>query len=72
VIVLSDSEKAIVIVLICDGWEGENRRACRSIDSGCAVESETADGRFRDEDDDSIEVQFPRAGEVPGALRFCG
>jgi hypothetical protein len=43
VIVLSDSEKAIVIVLICDGWEWEKTAAqgrvrVRSIDSGCAVE----------------------------------
>jgi hypothetical protein len=24
-----------------------------------------------DDDDDSIEVQIPRAGEVLGALKFC-
>jgi hypothetical protein len=26
---------------------------------------------FEDDDDDSIEVQMPRAGEVLGALKFC-
>jgi hypothetical protein len=26
---------------------------------------------FEDDDDDSIEMQIPRAGEVLGALKFC-
>lgn len=27
--------------------------------------------RFRDDDDDSIEMQTPRAGEALAALKFC-
>jgi invasion protein IalB len=103
VIVLSYSDKAIVIVLIYDGWEWEkvgdilkadvgtddkdimkkakwevmDKTAVRGIlefdqsilDALSKAKRLTVD--FENDDDDSIEVQIPRAGEVLGALKFC-
>ena len=103
VIVLSYSDKAIVIVLIYDGWEWEkkgdilkadigtddkdimkkakwevmDKNAVRGIfefdqtilDALSKAKRLTVD--FEDDDDDSVEVQIPRAGEVLGALKFC-
>jgi hypothetical protein len=103
VIVLSYSDKAIVIVLIYDGWEWDkvgdilkadigtddkdimkkakwevmDKTAVRGIfefdqsilDALSKAKRLTID--FEDDDDDSIEVQIPKAGEALGALKFC-
>jgi len=103
VIVLSYSDKAIVIVLIYDGWEWDkvgdilradvgtddkdimkkakwevmDKTAVRGIfefdqtilDALSKAKRLTVD--FEDDDDDSIEVQIPKAGEALGALKFC-
>ena len=103
VIVLSYSDKAIVIVLIYDGWEWEKigailkanvgtddadimkgakwevmeKTAVRGIfefdqailDSLSKAKRLTVD--FENDDDDSVEIQIPRAGEALAALKFC-
>ncbi|GLR86062.1 hypothetical protein [Bradyrhizobium iriomotense] len=103
VIVLSYSDKAIVIVMIYDGWEwdkvGEILKADFGTDDADIMKSakwEVMDKTtvrgifefnqsildklskakrltvdFEDDDEDSIEMQIPRAGEVLGALKFC-
>ncbi|MET4327344.1 hypothetical protein ABIB80_003170 [Bradyrhizobium sp. i1.15.2] len=103
VIVITYSEKAIVIVMIYDGWEwdkvGEILRADVGIDDADimkkakweVMDKTTVRGifeydqsmmdrlsrakrlslDFEDDDDDSIEIQVPRAGEALAALKFC-
>ncbi|MCP3467124.1 MULTISPECIES: hypothetical protein [unclassified Bradyrhizobium] len=103
VIVLSYSDKAIVIVMIYDGWEwdkvGEILKADFATDDADIMKSakwEVMDKTtvrgifefnqsildklskakrltvdFEDDDEDSIEMQIPHAGEVLGALKFC-
>ena len=103
VIVLSYSDKAIVIVMIYDGWEWEKKGEILRADFGTddadimkkakweVMDKTTVRGifefdksimdklskakrltiDFEDDDDDSIEMQTPRAGEVLGALKFC-
>ena len=103
VIVITYSEKAIVIVMIYDGWEwdkvGEILRADVGTDDADimkkakweVMDKTTVRGifeydqsimdrlskakrlslDFEDDDDDSIEMQIPRAGEALAALKFC-
>ena len=103
VIVITYSEKAIVIVMIYDGWEwdkvGEILRADVGTDDADimkkakweVMDKTTVRGifeydqsimdrlskakrlslDFEDDDDDSIEMQMPRAGEALAALKFC-
>jgi hypothetical protein len=103
VIVLTYSDKAIVFVIIYDGWEwektGEILRADFTTDDDDIMKSakwEVMDKTtvrglfeyddaileklkaakrvyldFENDEDDSIEVQTPQAGEVLGALKFC-
>ena len=103
VIVITYSDKAIVIVVIYDGWEwdkvGEILKAdVGTDDSGImqkakweVMDKTTVRGifeydqsimdrlskakrltlDFEDDDDDSIEMQIPRAGEALAALKFC-
>ena len=103
VIVITYSEKAIVIVMIYDGWEwdkvGEILRADVGTDDADimkkakweVMDKTTVRGifeydqsmmdrlskarrltlDFEDDDDDSIEMQVPRAGEALAALKFC-
>ncbi|MCP3469283.1 hypothetical protein NLM33_02945 [Bradyrhizobium sp. CCGUVB1N3] len=103
VIVLSYSDKAIVIVMIYDGWEWDKVGEVLKADFGTddadimkgakweVMDKTTVRGifefnqsildrlskakrltvDFEDDDDDSIEMQIPRAGEVLGALKFC-
>jgi invasion protein IalB len=103
VIVITYSDKAIVIVMIYDGWEwdkvGEILRADVSTDDADimkkakweVMDKTTVRGifeydqsmmdrltkakrlslDFEDDDDDSIEMQIPRAGEALAALKFC-
>src|SRR3954468_8375756 len=103
VIVITYSEKAIVIVMIYDGWEwdkvGEILRADVGTDDADIMKKakwEVMDKTavrgifeydqsmmdrlskakrlsldFEDDDDDSIEMQVPRAGEALAALKFC-
>jgi hypothetical protein len=103
VIVLSHSDKMIVIVLMYDGWEWDKVGEILKADVGTneadlfkkakweVMDKTTVramfefnqallDGLskakrltidFEDDDDDSIEMQIPRAGEVLGALKFC-
>lgn len=103
VIVITYSDKAIVIVLIYDGWEwdkvGEILRANVGTDDADimsksrweVMDKTTVRGifeydqsimdrlskakrltlDFEDDDDDSIEMQIPRAGEALAALKFC-
>ncbi|EIG56812.1 hypothetical protein FXB41_32920 [Bradyrhizobium canariense] len=103
VIVITYSEKAIVIVMIYDGWEwdkvGEILRADVGTDDADimkkakweVMDKTTVRGifeydqsmmdrlsrakrlslDFEDDDDDSIEIQVPRAGEALAALKFC-
>ncbi|MCK1735383.1 hypothetical protein IVA79_15705 [Bradyrhizobium sp. 138] len=103
VIVITYSEKAIVIVLIYDGWEWEKVGEILRADVGTddadimkkakweVMDKTTVRGifeydqsmmdrlskakrltlDFEDDDDDSIEMQMPRAGEALAALKFC-
>ena len=103
VIVLSYSDKAIVFVLIYDGWEWDKTGEILKADIGTddkdimkkakweVMDKTTIRGvfefdqsildalskgkrltlDFEDDDDDSIEIQIPKAGEVLGALKFC-
>jgi hypothetical protein len=103
VIVITYSDKAIVIVMIYDGWEwdkvGEVLRADVGTDDADimkkakweVMDKTTVRGifeydqsimdrlskakrltlDFEDDDDDSIEMQVPRAGEALAALKFC-
>ncbi|MDN5001569.1 hypothetical protein ACFQZO_11805 [Bradyrhizobium sp. GCM10027634] len=103
VIVITYSDKAIVIVMIYDGWEwdkvGEILRADVGTDDADimakakweVMDKTTVRGifeydqsimdrlskakrltlDFEDDDDDSIEMQIPRAGEALAALKFC-
>ncbi|MCP3368852.1 hypothetical protein [Bradyrhizobium cajani] len=103
VIVITYSEKAIVIVMIYDAWEwdkvGEILRAdVGTDDAGImkkakweVMDKTTVRGifeydqsimdrlskarrltlDFEDDDEDSIEMQIPRAGEALAALKFC-
>lgn len=103
VIVITYSDKAIVIVVIYDGWEwdkiGEVLRADVGTDDADimkkakweVMDKTTVRGvfeydqsimdrlskakrltlDFEDDDDDSIEMQIPRAGEALAALKFC-
>lgn len=101
VIVVTYSEKAIVIVMIYDGWEwdksGEILRADLGTDDADimkkakweVMDKTTVRGIFEFDqsimdrlskakrltidfdDDDSIEMQVPRAGEALAALKFC-
>lgn len=102
-IVLTYSDKAIVFVVIYDGWEwdktGQILHADFSTDDDDimkaakweVMDKTTVRGLFEfdpsileklknakrvyldfeNDEDDSIEVQTPRAGEVLGALKFC-
>jgi hypothetical protein len=102
-IVLTYSDKAIVFVIIYDGWEwektGEILHADFSTDDDDimkkakweVMDKTTVRGLFEydqaildrlkkakrvyldfeNDEDDSIEVQTPKAGEVLGALKFC-
>ncbi|OKO89920.1 hypothetical protein AC629_05860 [Bradyrhizobium sp. NAS80.1] len=103
IIVITYSEKAIVIVIIYDGWEwdkvGEILRADVGTDDAHimkkakweVMDKTTVRGifeydqsimdrlskakrltlDFENDDDDSIEMQIPRAGEALAALKFC-
>ena len=103
VIVITYSEKAIVIVMIYDGWEWETVGEILRADVGTddadimkrakweVMDKTTVRGifeydqsmmdrlskarrltlDFEDDDDDSIEMQIPRAGEALAALKFC-
>lgn len=103
VIVITSSEKAIVIVMIYDGWEWETVGEILRADVGTddadimkkakweVMDKTTVRGifeydqsmmdrlskakrltlDFEDDDDDSIEMQTPRAGEALAALKFC-
>jgi hypothetical protein len=103
VIVLSHSDKAIVIVLVYDRWEWDEVGEILRADLGTneadlmtkakweVMDKTTVRGvfefdqslldafskakrltiDFEDDDDDSIEMQIPRASEVLGALKFC-
>lgn len=103
VIVITYSEKAIVIVMIYDGWEWDKVGEILQADFGTddaeimrkakweVMDKTTVRGIFEydasimdrlskakrltldflDDDEDSIEMQTPRAGEVLGALKFC-
>jgi len=103
VIVITYSEKAIVIVMIYDGWEWEKVGEILRADVGTddadimkkakweVMDKTTVRGifeydqsmmdrlskakrltlDFEDDDDDSIEMQMPRAGEALAALKFC-
>jgi hypothetical protein len=102
-IVLTYSDKAIVFVVIYDGWEwektGEILHADFSTDDDDimkaakweVMDKTTVRGLFEfdqsileklknakriyldfeNDDEDSVEVRTPRAGEVLGALKFC-
>ena len=103
VIVLTYSDKAIVIVMIYDGWEWDKVGEVLKADVGTddadimakakweVMDKTTVRGifeydqsimdrlskakrltlDFEDDDDDSIEMQIPRAGEALAALKFC-
>ncbi|KYH00155.1 hypothetical protein [Bradyrhizobium sp. DOA1] len=103
VIVVTYSDKAIVIVMIYGGWEwdktGEILRADVGTDDADimkkakweVMDKTTVRGifeydqsimdrlakakrltlDFEDDEDDSIEMQIPRAGEALAALKFC-
>ncbi len=102
-IVLSHSDKAIVIVLVYDGWEWDKVGEILRADVGTneadvmkkakweVMDKTTVRGifefdqslldalskakrltiDFEDDDDDSIEMDIPRAGEALAALKFC-
>ena len=103
VIVITYSSKAIVIVMIYDGWEWETVGEILRADVGTddadimkkakweVMDKTTVRGifeydqsmmdrlakakritlDFEDDEDDSIEMQIPRAGEALAALKFC-
>lgn len=103
VIVITYSDKAIVIVMIYDGWEWEKVGEILRADVGTddadimkkakweVMDKTTVRGifeydqsimdrlskakrltlDFEDDDDDSIEMQTPHAGEALAALKFC-
>jgi hypothetical protein len=103
VVVITYSEKAIVIVMIYDGWEWDKVGEILKADVGTddveimkkakweVMDKTTVRGifeydqsimdrlskakrltlDFEDDDDDSIEMQIPRAGEALAALKFC-
>lgn len=103
VIVITYSDKAIVIVMIYDGWEWEKVGEILRADVGTddadimkkakweVMDKTTVRGifeydqsimdrlskakrltlDFEDDEDDSIEMQIPRAGEALAALKFC-
>ncbi|MET4799558.1 hypothetical protein [Bradyrhizobium sp. LB11.1] len=103
VIVITHSDKAIVIVMIYDGWEWDKVGEILKADVGTddadimskakweVMDKTTVRGifeydqsmmdrlskakrltlDFEDDDDDSIEMQIPRAGEALAALKFC-
>ncbi|MFT4117589.1 hypothetical protein [Bradyrhizobium sp.] len=103
VIVVTYSDKAIVIVMIYDGWDWEKAGDVLRADVGTddagimkkakweVMDKTTVRGifeydqsimdrlskasrislDFEDDDDDSIEMQIPRAGEALAALKFC-
>jgi hypothetical protein len=103
VIVITYSDKAIVIVMIYDGWEWDKVGEILKADVGTddadimakakweVMDKTTVRGifeydqtimdrlskakrlmlDFEDDDDDSIEMQIPRAGEALAALKFC-
>jgi invasion protein IalB len=103
VIVITYSDKAIVMVLIYDGWEWDRVGEILKADVGTddtdimkkakweVMDKTTLRGifefdqkimdrlsrakrltlDFEDDDDDSIEMQIPRAGEALAALKFC-
>jgi invasion protein IalB len=103
VIVITYSDKAIVIVMIYDGWEWDNVGEILRVDVSTddsdimkkakweVMDKTTVRGifeydqsimdrlskakrlslDFEDDDDDSIEMQVPRAGEALAALKFC-
>lgn len=103
VVVITYSDKAIVIVMIYGGWEwdkiGEVLRADVGTDDADimkkakweVMDQTTVRGifeydqsimdrlskakrltlDFEDDEDDSIEMQIPRAGEALAALKFC-
>jgi hypothetical protein len=102
-IVLTYSDKAIVFVIIYDGWEWEKTGAVLNADFSTddddimkksnweVMDNTTVRGLFEfdqtildelkrakriyldfaNDEDDSIEVKMPQAGEVLGALKFC-
>jgi hypothetical protein len=102
-VVMTYSDKAIVFVIIYDGWEwdktGEILKADFTTDDDDiykagkweVMDKTTVRGifeydqsimdalskarrltlDFEDDDDDSIEMQIPRAGEALAALKFC-
>ena len=103
VIVITYSEKAIVIVMIYDGWEWDKTGDILRADFGTddaeimkkakweVMDKTTVRGifeydqsimdrlskarrltlDFQDDDEDSIEMLTPRAGEALAALKFC-
>ena len=103
VIVITYSDKAIVIVMIYDGWEWDKVGEILKADVGTddadimskakweVMDKTTVRGvfefdqklldafskakrltiDFEDDEDDSIDMAIPRAGEVLGALKFC-
>lgn len=103
VIVITYSDKAIVIVMIYDGWEWDKVGEILKADVGTddadimakakweVMDKTTVRGifeydqsimdrlskakrltlDFEDDDEDSIEMQIPRAGEALAALKFC-
>lgn len=103
VIVITYSDKAIVIVMIYDGWEWDKTGEILKADVGTddadimskakweVMDKTTVRGifeydqsimerlskakrltlDFENDDDDSIEMQIPRAGEALAALKFC-
>ncbi|MDE5443547.1 hypothetical protein GWG65_19270 [Bradyrhizobium sp. CSA207] len=103
VVVITYSDKAIVIVMIYDGWEWDKVGEILKGDVGTddveimkkakweVMDKTTVRGifeydqsimdrlskakrltlDFEDDDDDSIEMQIPRAGEALAALKFC-
>ncbi len=103
VIVLSHSDKRIVMVIVYDGWEWEKTGEVLKADLGTneadllkntkweVMDKTTVRGvfefdqklldafskakrltiDFEDDEDDSIDMAIPRAGEVLGALKFC-
>jgi len=103
VIVITYSDKAIVIVMIYDGWEWDKVGEILKADVGTddadimskakweVMDKTTVRGIFEynqsimdrlskakrltldfdDDDEDSIEMQIPRAGEALAALKFC-
>jgi hypothetical protein len=67
VIVITYSDRAIVIVMIYDGWQWD--KVGEIMDRLSKAKRLTLD--FQDDDEDSIEMQIPRAGEALAALKFC-